>query len=224
MGFKGETKEMKINSYALSFLLFYATTACGQVDKPSTTKMDNSNKTQLAALETATLGAGCFWCIEAIFQQVKGVESVISGYMGGHVKNPTYKEVTTGRTGHAEVAQIKYNPQQISFEEILEIFWQTHDPTTLNRQGNDIGTQYRSAVFYHTEEQKKIAEFYKKELDKSGAFNAPIVTEITAVQDFYEAEDYHQNYYNLNSNQGYCSYVIKPKLDKFKKAFAEKLK
>lgn len=198
-------------------------TACSQ-QKPE--KIMNSKNPEVTPenLETATFGAGCFWCVEAIFQQLKGVYSVVSGYTGGHVKNPTYKEVTTGRTGHAEVAQIKFNPSEVSFAELLEIFWQTHDPTTLNRQGNDVGTQYRSAVFYHNEEQKKQAEFYKKELDKSGAFSAPIVTEITAVGDFYVAEDYHQNYYNLNSNQGYCVYVIKPKLEKFKKAFSEKLK
>ena len=216
---------MRINSYILFFLLFYSVVACGQTDKPSANKkMQNPINEQNSDLETATLGAGCFWCIEAIFQQVKGVHSVVSGYTGGHVKNPSYKEVTSGRTGHAEVAQLKFDPKVIKFEEILEIFWQTHDPTTLNRQGNDVGTQYRSAVFYHNEEQKKLAEFYKKELDKSGAFNALIVTEITPIQEFYVAEDYHQNYYNLNSNQGYCTYVIKPKLEKFKKAFSEKLK
>jgi peptide-methionine (S)-S-oxide reductase len=215
---------MKFKSVLMLSLLIHAVTACSQSDKNSRNNMNNTNTVQMNGLETATLGAGCFWCIEAIFQQVKGVESVVSGYTGGHVKNPTYKEVTSGRTGHAEVAQLKYDPKVISFEEILEIFWQTHDPTTLNRQGNDVGTQYRSAVFYHNEDQKKLAEFYKNELNKSGAFNAPIVTEISAIQEFYVAEDYHQNYYNLNSNQGYCTYVIKPKLEKFKKAFSEKLK
>ncbi|HMQ00637.1 MAG TPA: peptide-methionine (S)-S-oxide reductase MsrA [Cyclobacteriaceae bacterium] len=180
--------------------------------------------TEQKGLETATFGAGCFWCVEVIFQQVKGVHSVISGYSGGHVKNPTYNEVITGKTGHAEVAQITFDPAIVSFAEILEIFWQTHDPTTLNRQGNDVGTQYRSAVFYHNENQRKEAEFYKKELDRSGAFPAPIVTEITAFEAFYKAEDYHQNYYNLNTYQPYCTYVIKPKLEKFKEAFKEKLK
>jgi len=162
--------------------------------------------------------------VEAVFQNLEGVESVVSGYAGGQVKNPSYREVTTGVTGHAEVAQIKYNPKKITFDELLEVFWQTHDPTTLNRQGADTGTQYRSAIFYHNGEQKRMAEKYKKELDESGAFNNPIVTEITALDEFYVAEDYHQNYYNLNSDQPYCSFVIVPKLEKLKKVFKEKLK
>ena len=172
----------------------------------------------------ATLGAGCFWCIEAIFQRVEGVESVVSGYAGGKVKNPTYKEVCSGLTGHAEVARISFDPDKVSFAEILEIFWQTHDPTTLNRQGNDVGTQYRSAIFYHDDEQKQIAEELKKSLDASGAFDAPIVTEITPINNYYPAEDYHQNYFNDHTNQPYCSIVIKPKVEKFKKVFKDKLK
>ncbi len=175
-------------------------------------------------MDTATFGAGCFWCVEAIFQDLSGVEKVISGYSGGTIKNPAYREVTTGRTGHAEVVQIIYDPQKISYHELLEIFWQTHDPTTLNRQGADVGTQYRSAIFYHNQEQKETAEYYKQELDRSGAFKAPVVTEITAFKDFYPAEDYHQNYYNLNKEAPYCTYVIEPKLDKFKKVFKDKLK
>jgi len=175
-------------------------------------------------LETATLGSGCFWCTEAFFLQVKGVESVVSGYSGGKVKNPTYREVTTGLTGHAEVIQIKFNPTVITYADVLEIFWNTHDPTTLNKQGADEGPQYRSAVFYHTETQKKTAEEYKIQLDKSGVFKKPIVTEITAFKEFYPAEDYHQNYYALNPNQGYCQYVIRPKVEKFKKQYASKLK
>ncbi len=175
-------------------------------------------------LETATLGSGCFWCTEAFFLQVKGVESVVSGYSGGKVKNPTYREVTTGLTGHAEVIQIKFNPTVITYADVLEIFWNTHDPTTLNKQGADEGPQYRSAVFYHTETQKKTAEEYKIQLDKSGEFKKPIVTEITAFKEFYPAEDYHQNYYALNPNQGYCQYVIRPKVEKFKKQYASKLK
>ena len=175
-------------------------------------------------LETATLGSGCFWCTEAFFLQVKGVESVVSGYSGGKVKNPTYREVTTGLTGHAEVIQIKFNPTVITYADVLEIFWNTHDPTTLNKQGADEGPQYRSAVFYHTETQKKTAEEYKIQLDKSGVFKNPIVTEITAFKEFYPAEDYHQNYYALNPNQGYCQYVIRPKVEKFKKQYASKLK
>lgn len=175
-------------------------------------------------LEKATFGAGCFWCVEAVFQRLKGVQSVVSGYSGGRVKNPTYKQVCTGKTGHAEVVQITYDPKQISFAELLEVFWATHDPTTRNRQGNDVGPQYRSVIFYHNDEQKRLAEHYKQKLDESGAFRAPIVTEITAFREFFPAEDYHQNYFNLNPNQPYCQFVIQPKLDKFKKVFGHKLK
>ena len=174
--------------------------------------------------DTATFGAGCFWCVEAIFQNLDGVISVASGYEGGKIKNPTYKEVCSGLTGHAEVIQIVYDPAKISFKELLEVFWQTHDPTTLNRQGADAGTQYRSAVFYHNDEQKELAEKYKKELDASGAFRGPIVTEISPSTVFYQAEDYHQDYYNLNGSQPYCTFVIKPKLDKFNKVFGDKVK
>lgn len=176
-----------------------------------------------AAYETATLGAGCFWCVEAIFQELKGVESVESGYTGGEMDNPSYKEVCNGQTGHAEVAQIVFNPEIISFEEILEVFWTTHDPTTLNRQGADVGTQYRSAIFYHTDAQRKIAERSKTELAPQ-IWDKSIVTEITPLGKYYKAEDYHQNYYALNTNQGYCSAVINPKLVKFRKKFADKLK
>jgi peptide-methionine (S)-S-oxide reductase len=185
---------------------------------------DKSIKSMHDELSIATFGGGCFWCTEAVFQRVKGVEKVVSGYMGGKVKNPTYKEVTTGLTGHAEVIQITYNPSIISYDEILEIFWGTHDPTTLNRQGADVGTQYRSVIFYHNESQKQLAESYKKKLDSSGAFERTIVTEISPASAFYKAEDYHQNYFNLNSNVPYCTYVIQPKLDKFNKVFANKLK
>ncbi len=175
-------------------------------------------------LDTITLGAGCFWCVEAVFTELKGVRSVTSGYMGGHVKHPSYREVCTGTTGHAEVAQLEYDPNEISYDEILEVFWQTHDPTTLNRQGADVGTQYRSAIFHHTEEQRRVAEEYKRKLDASGAFRGPIVTEIVPATVFYPAEDYHQDYYAQNGEQGYCQMVIHPKLDKFRKVFAEKLK
>ena len=174
--------------------------------------------------DTATFGTGCFWCTEAIFQELKGVQKVTSGYSGGHVKNPTYEQVCEKNTGHAEVVHIVYNPDEISFEELLEVFWQVHDPTTPNRQGADVGPQYRSAIFYHNAEQKDKAEFYKGKLEKSGAFDAPIVTEISGFKNFYEAEKYHQNFYSNNPNYGYCAYVIKPKLDKFKKVFAEKLR
>lgn len=184
-------------------------------------KKMNSDKEKLAL---ATFGSGCFWCTEAVFQRLKGVEKVVSGYSGGKIKNPTYREVCSGLTGHAEVIQITYNPQEISYSELLEVFWKTHDPTTLNRQGNDIGTQYRSVVFFHDEEQKQLAEHYKLELEKAGIFSSPIVTEISPATQFYEAEDYHQNYYNQNSSQPYCSYIITPKLDKLQKVFKEKLK
>ncbi|MEO5947247.1 MAG: peptide-methionine (S)-S-oxide reductase MsrA [Chitinophagaceae bacterium] len=184
------------------------------------TEQPNSGTT-----ETATFANGCFWCTEAVFEELNGVISATSGYTGGHVKNPTYKEVTTGQTGHAEALQIIYDPKKISFDELLEVFWETHDPTTLNRQGADAGTQYRSGVFYHNQEQKEKAEKYKAELDKSGAFDRPIVTEITAYSNFYEAEDYHQQYYENNENTNpYCRIVISPKLEKFRKVFKEKLK
>ncbi|HZY09843.1 MAG TPA: peptide-methionine (S)-S-oxide reductase MsrA [Bacteroidota bacterium] len=178
----------------------------------------------MTQLETATFGAGCFWCVESIFQNVKGVQSVISGYAGGSVADPTYQQVCNGTTGHAEVCQITYDPTVVSYADLLEVFWKTHDPTTPNRQGNDVGSQYRSVIFHHTDEQKRIAEHYKKELGNAGIFNASIVTEIKPFTNFYKAEDYHQNYYNTNSEQPYCQFVIQPKLEKFKKVFKEKLK
>lgn len=174
--------------------------------------------------QVATFGSGCFWCTEAIFEKLNGVESVVSGYSGGSTVNPTYKEVTTGKTGHAEVTQIKFNPNIISFKELLEIFWKTHDPTTLNRQGSDIGTQYRSVIFYHSEDQQKLAEEYKRKLEEAKIFEDPIVTEITAFDKFYTAESYHQDYYEQNKSQPYCSFVITPKVEKFKKVFGDKLK
>ena len=174
--------------------------------------------------EKITFGNGCFWCTEAIFQQVKGVVKSTSGYSGGHVENPTYEQVCEKNTGHAEVIQIEYNPAEVTVDELLEVFWQTHDPTTLNRQGNDVGPQYRSVVFYHTEKQKERAEFYKKKLDTSGAFDNPIVTTIEPFTNFYVAENYHQDYYNRNGNQPYCYFVIRPKMEKFEKAFKDKMK
>jgi len=213
-------KSMKKTLFAFIIVLLVA---CKPADKKvvefKSQKPMNTNDT----LAVATLGAGCFWCVEAVFQNLKGVKKVVSGYMGGNSANPTYKEVCTGLSGHAEVCQITYNPQEISFEEILEVFWKTHDPTTLNRQGNDAGTQYRSAIFYHTEEQKVKAEFYKKEVDKSGSYSNPLVTEITKASTFYPAEDYHQNYFNQNGSEPYCRYVIQPKVEKFKKVFQQKL-
>ena len=174
-------------------------------------------------MELTTLGNGCFWCTEAVYQQLKGVDSVVSGYSGGHVDNPSYEQVTTDRTGHAEVCQVQFDPEQISFEEMLEVFFSTHDPTTLNRQGNDVGTQYRSVIFYHSEEQRKIAERVKNKLDESGIWKDTIVTEIVPYDKFYKAEDYHQNYFKTNPNQGYCRMVIAPKLKKFEKVFKLKL-
>src|ERR1700730_6245657 len=174
--------------------------------------------------DTATFGTGCFWCTEAVFQELKGVLKVTSGYSGGNVKNPSYEQVCSGTTGHAECLQIIYDPKVISFDELLEVFWEAHDPTTLNRQGNDAGTQYRSVIFYHNQEQKKKAEEYKVKLDRSGAYNNPIVTEITPFSNFYPAEDYHQDYYRLHGSQPYCSFVIRPKVEKFEKVFKNKLK
>lgn len=185
---------------------------------------DNALHNASAALDTATFGAGCFWCVEAVFQRLEGVEKVVSGYTGGNNPNPTYKQVCTGETGHAEVCQITYNPKKISFAELLEVFWQTHDPTTLNRQGNDVGTQYRSAIFYHNEEQRRLAEEYKKKLNAAAIFPNPIVTEISPLKVFYKAEDYHQNYYNENGSQPYCAYVVRPKVEKFEKVFKNKVK
>src|SRR6185436_1438577 len=164
--------------------------------------------------EKATFGSGCFWCTEAVFQRVEGVSGVVSGYAGGESPNPTYRQVCGGDTGHAEVIQITYDPSRVSYEQLLEIFWKTHDPTTLNRQGNDHGTQYRSVIFYHTEDQKKLAEKYKQKLDAAGIWKDPIVTEIAPYSVFYPAESYHQNYYNQNKVQPYCMLVITPKLEK----------
>ena len=177
-----------------------------------------------AGTDTIVLGAGCFWCVEAVFSELKGVKSVMPGYTGGSMKNPDYKSVCTGETGHAEVAEIVYDRTVVTLPEILEVFWQTHDPTTLNRQGADVGTQYRSAIFYRNAEQRDTAEHYKAELDKSGAFPRPIVTEIAPLTTFYPAENYHRDYYANNPEQGYCQMVIRPKLEKFRKAFASKVK
>ena len=198
-------------------LLLACTAGAGFSKEPNEKKMS-------ANVEVATFGSGCFWCTEAVFLNVKGVSKVESGYSGGQVKNPSYRDVCTGQTGHAEVTQITFDPAVISFEELLEVFLNTHDPTTLNRQGADEGTQYRSVIYYHSEEQKKSAEAYKKQLEASHVFKNPIVTEISPFTIFYGAEDYHQNYYALNPNQGYCQYVIRPKVEKFKKQFAAKLK
>ncbi len=182
--------------------------------------MSDINKT----LETATLGTGCFWCTEAVFQQLEGVEKVASGYSGGQVDNPTYKQVCTGNTGHAECLNIEYDPTKISFEDLMEVFWKVHDPTTLNRQGGDVGTQYRSVVFYRSPEQKAIVEKQIAELDNSGAWSSPIVTTLEPLVKFYAAEDYHDNYFNLNGGNPYCQMVVRPKVEKFQKVFKDKLK
>lgn len=174
--------------------------------------------------DTVTLGGGCFWCIEAVLLNLNGVLEVSSGYSGGKTKNPTYREVCSGMTGHAEVVQVVYDPAKVQFEEILEVFFTMHDPTTLNRQGNDVGTQYRSVIFYNSPEQKQISEQIIADLNKSGAYTSPIVTQVEPLTVYYKAEDYHQNYFNNNSEQGYCQYVIQPKLDKFRKVFKDKMK
>ena len=171
----------------------------------------------MAKSEIATLGGGCFWCVEAVFQRIEGVLSVKPGYAGGDIKNPTYKQICTGKTGHAEVAKIEFDSDKITYSQILNIFWQSHDPTTLNRQGNDVGTQYRSVIFFHDESQREIAEKSKIDADKSGYWDNKIVTEITLLNNYYDAEDYHDDYYNNNPNQPYCLFVIKPKLDKLEK-------
>ncbi len=209
------------------FLVMLAATACAQKKKPPVafTGPPAKSSSMNQQTDTATFANGCFWCTEAIFQDVKGVSSVTSGYTDGQTKNPTYKDVCTGNTGHAEALQILYDPSVISFDELLEIFWKTHDPTTLNRQGADVGTQYRSGIYYHNAAQKEKAEHYKTELDKSGAFDNPIVTEIKPFTVFYPAEDYHQSYFNNNEDKNpYCTMVIRPKVDKFHKVFKDKLK
>ncbi len=206
------------------FLQFFP--VCREEGTIAQSQPRNSKKKDLKmeGIEKATFGSGCFWCSEAIFERVKGVLSVISGYSGGTVENPTYEQVCTGKTGHAESIQITYDPKVVSYPELLEIFWRSHDPTTLNRQGNDVGTQYRSVIFYHTDEQKKLAEEYKKKLNDSGAWDKPIVTEIVPYKNFYKAEAYHQDYFKNNPHQGYCSFVIAPKVEKFEKVFKDKIK
>lgn len=191
----------------------------------STSLINANSSEKIDKTDTATFATGCFWCTEAVFEELNGVLRVVSGYSGGHTKNPTYKEVCTGETGHAECVQIIYEPAKISYDDLLEVFFEVHDPTSLNRQGADVGTQYRSAIFYHDNEQKEKAEYYKKQLNDSGAYDKPIVTEIAPFTTFYPAEDYHQEYYENNKNTNpYCSIVIRPKLDKFRKVFAGKLK
>ena len=174
--------------------------------------------------DTALLGNGCFWCTEAVFQQLKGVDKVTSGYSGGFIPNPTYEQVCTGTTGHAECLEIVYDPSVISYTELLEVFWNTHDPTTLNRQGNDVGPQYRSVVFYKNETEKQLAKEYIQQLNASGVYPNPVVTTLEKLEVFYPAEAYHQNYYRQNGSQPYCRYVVRPKVEKFKKQYKDKLK
>ena len=207
---------------SIVILAFFLVIGCNSNTLKPNNQMDktaNGIKT-----DTATFAAGCFWCVEAVFQELKGVLSVTSGYTGGKIKNPSYREVCTGITGHAEACQIIYDPNVISYDELLEAFWASHDPTTLNRQGADQGTQYRSAIFYHTEQQKQLSEAYKVKLNAEKAFDKPVVTEISPAGAFYKAEDYHQNYFNENGNAPYCTFVIVPKLEKFRKVFKDKLK
>lgn len=183
-----------------------------------------SSNAQSKKSQKATFGMGCFWCSEALFQKLEGVTAVRSGYEGGSVANPSYEDVCTGSTGHAEVIELTYDPAKVKYDELLEVFWKSHDPTTLNRQGADIGTQYRSVVFYHSDEQKQIAESYKKKLNETKAFGKPVVTEISKASAFYVAENYHQDYFNKNSNQPYCRLVILPKMEKLEKVFKARLK
>ena len=206
-------------SLSIALLLMACSQPNAQTKYSDTEIQDQMNENY----KKATLGAGCFWCIEAIYQELKGVINVVPGYAGGHSSTTTYKEVCGGNTGHAEVAQITYDPNEITFDELLEVFWSVHDPTTIDRQGNDVGTQYRSVIFYHDEGQKEIAEKYKQELEASKAWDNPIVTEITALNNYSQAENYHNDYYSLNSEASYCRYVIQPKLEKFRKVFKDKL-
>ncbi len=217
---------MKIIFNITSTLIFIilSSTACNEIKSEVNQEEKYIMNENNSNLETATFGSGCFWCTEAIFERVNGVVSVVSGYSGGTVENPTYVEVCEGTTGHAECTQISFDSSIISYDELLEIFWKTHDPTTLNRQGNDIGTQYRSVIFYLNNEQKQKAEYYKQKLTDEKIWDKPIVTEITKLEKFYPAENYHQEYYENNPNQGYCAYVITPKVEKFEKIFKDKLK
>ncbi|WP_170227561.1 peptide-methionine (S)-S-oxide reductase MsrA [Flavobacterium noncentrifugens] len=200
--------------------------SCHSKEKQPTTQQitEPVQVEQEKGLETATFAGGCFWCTEAVFLELNGVKTVKSGYIGGKTINPTYREVSTGETGHAEAIQIEFDPKKISFGELMEVFFATHDPTTLNQQGADVGTQYRSEIFYHNNEQKKLAEDYIALLDKENTYGKKVVTVVSPAPKFYEAEDYHQNYYSQNKEQGYCSYVITPKVEKVRKQFKDKLK
>ena len=208
----------------LTLLTLFAVTCLSACGQPQKTKSKPTMSSSSDKLQTIYLGEGCFWCTEAFFQRINGVISVESGYGGGFVENPTYEQVCDKNTGHVEIAKIVFDPAIVPFKDILEVFWKTHDPTTLDRQGNDVGPQYKSVIYYVSEAQKTEALAYKEALDKSGAFDAPIVTTIEPFKNYYPAENYHQNYYNNNTNQGYCRFVIAPKLEKFEKVFKDKLK
>ncbi len=209
-------RSRSISQFALFFLAIAAGLGRLHADDPA--------KSESNQMKLATFGGGCFWCTEAVFQRLVGVKKVVSGYSGGHVENPTYEQVSRKKTGHAEVIQITYDPAQVDYKTLLEVFWKTHDPTTKNQQGNDKGPQYRSVVFYHDDEQKELAEFYKKKLDDSKYYRSPIVTEIEPLKNFYVAEDYHQNYFNLNPRNPYCQAVTAAKVAKFKEIFGDKAK
>ncbi len=218
-------KFTKNNFWLLNtFLAALSLLSCAQKNPSALTTANINRMTTDIKTDTATFGAGCFWCVEAIFQQLDGVLKVTSGYSGGAIVNPTYEQVCSKKTGHVEVCQIVFDPAKISFDELLEVFWKTHDPTTPDQQGNDKGPQYRSVVFYHDDEQKEIAREYKTRLNESGAWDKPVITDIEPLKNFYVAENYHQNYYNSNGGQMYCRYVIQPKLEKFEKVFKDKLK
>ena len=223
-------KTLSKKTFRATFPLLAALISCGQAQPAEhmmtsqTNERTGEHTADGMTTDTATFGAGCFWCVEAVFTELNGVLKVTPGYAGGTTNDPDYKSVCSGTTGHAEVAQIIYDPSKVGFDELLEVFWQTHDPTTANRQGNDVGTQYRSVIFYHNDQQRERAEHFKAELDRSGAWSVPVITEIAPLKKFYAAEDYHNDYYAQNPDQGYCQYVIRPKLEKFRKAFADKLK
>ncbi len=212
--------ELKMINWLFIFSLTFA--SCKSENKSKTITMNDT--VNFGELDTMVVGGGCFWCTEAVFLQLRGVEKVESGYAGGYTQNPTYKEICTGRTGHAEVVRVYFNPQVVSYKELLEVFFSTHDPTTLNRQGADVGTQYRSVIFYKNEEQRQIASALIKELENEKIFDKPIVTELSPLPTFYLAEDYHQNYYNNNPTQGYCTFVISPKLKKLREKHQNLLK
>jgi peptide-methionine (S)-S-oxide reductase len=221
---------MRVPAAYSGFLLVLLSVGCGAAvssfDAPTGSKEQVAGRGMKESSESrqATFGSGCFWCTEAMFERLEGVEKVVSGYSGGHVDNPTYEQVCTGTTGHAESIQITYQPDKVPYEELLEVFWRTHDPTTKDRQGNDYGSQYRSVIFYHDDEQKKLAEEYKRKLEAEHIWDRPIVTEIVPFTKFWPAEAYHQNYYDNNPTKGYCSLVITPKIEKFRKIFKDRLK